>query len=198
AAGAIVRDHAGEVPADPAALRELPGVGEYTAAAIAAFAYGRRVVVLDTNVRRVLARVEGGQAVVPATLTTAERDRAAAWLPVEPAAAARWSVAVMELGAVVCTAAGPACGSCPVAADCHWLAAGRPAPARPGRVQGYAGTDRQARGVLLDLLRRTPAAVDRQVLIGAWPVDPGQAERALDSLVADQLVREVSPGGYAL
>nr|NLI49685.1 A/G-specific adenine glycosylase [Propionibacterium sp.] len=116
---AIVDRFGGEVPADLDDLRSLPGVGEYTAAAIASFAHGRRHVVLDTNVRRVLARLETGRAFEPPTLTRAERDRAAAWLPDADADAARWAVAAMELGAQVCTAtAAPACGRCPVAADC--------------------------------------------------------------------------------
>ncbi|MEZ5096226.1 MAG: hypothetical protein R2731_08920 [Nocardioides sp.] len=78
-------------------LRALPGVGEYTASAIAAFAHGHRAVVLDTNVRRVLARVLAGTELPTPSVTRAERNRAEALLPAEPLLAARWSVAVMEL-----------------------------------------------------------------------------------------------------
>ena len=195
AATAIRDEHGGEVPADFEALRGLPGVGEYTAAAIASFAHGRRHVVLDTNVRRVLARLEGGQAFAPASVTRAERERAEVWLPDEPAAAAAWAAASMELGALVCTADNPDCGRCPVRAHCAWLAAGRPAWDGPPRVgQAYAGTDRQCRGVLLGVLRDAEGAVPRDRLLAAWSADPVQAERALASLLADGLVRSDADG----
>ena len=118
--------HGGMVPADRDALLALPGIGSYTAAAVASFAFGQRHAVLDTNVRRVLARLVAGQPMPAAALSVAERRLAESLLPAEPAVAARWSVAVMELGALVCTAASPRCGTCPVARDCAWLAAGRP------------------------------------------------------------------------
>lgn len=184
----IVAEHAGEVPDDLAALRALPGVGEYTAAAVASFAFGRSHVVLDTNVRRVLARLEGGDAQPAPALTADERRRAAAWLPDDAAEAARWAVASMELGAQVCTAGGPRCGDCPVTARCAWFAAGRPAWTGPTRAaQSYEGTDRQCRGVLLALLR-DEVSVATARLLAAWP-DRDQAERALASLVDDGLVR---------
>ncbi len=198
AASAIVRDHDGAVPRELDALRALPGVGEYTAAAIASFAFGRRHVVLDTNVRRVLARLEAGRAAPAAALTAAERERAEAWLPDDAAASARWAVAAMELGAQLCTAVAPDCQACPVAGHCRWLAAGRPANAPARRAQPYAGTDRQARGALLAVLRRAALPVPREKLLSAWPVDPGQAGRALDSLLTDGLLRESEPGCYRL
>ena len=105
-ATAIVERHGGEVPADYDELLTLPGIGDYTAAAVASFAFGHRHVVLDTNVRRVFARVLGGVEFPPASVTRAERDLAASVLPEDDADAATWSVAVMELGALVCTAAG--------------------------------------------------------------------------------------------
>lgn len=198
AATAITADHNGEVPHDLDALRALPGVGEYTAAAIASFAHGRRHLVLDTNVRRVLARLDGGEAAPPASVTAGERVRAAAWLPEADADAARWSVAVMELGARVCTAANPVCGACPVAADCRWLARGRPSPGSARRPQAYAGTDRQARGTILALLRETDEPLSEQTLLASWPVDLEQARRALAGLVSDGLVHPAAPGRYAL
>ncbi len=197
AAQRIVSHHGGEVPAEPTALRALPGVGEYTAAAIASFAHRRREVVLDTNVRRVLSRVDGGTAGPAGGLTGAERERAARWLPDAPGLAAAWSVAAMELGALVCTATAPDCAGCPAAAQCRWLRAGRPPGPPAGRSQPYAGTDRQARGALLDVLRRADSAVDAAPLLAAWPGDHAQAARALGSLLADGLVRETA-GGYAL
>ena len=125
----LVARYGGNVPADLDALRALPGIGSYTAAAVASFAFGQRHAVLDTNVRRVLARLAAGQpwAGGSSSASVAERRLAESLLPAQPAVAARWSVAVMELGALVCTAASPRCGDCPVARECAWLAAGRPA-----------------------------------------------------------------------
>jgi A/G-specific adenine glycosylase len=196
AAVEIVDRHDGEVPADPVALRALPGVGEYTAAAIASFAFGQRQLVLDTNVRRVLARLADGRAHPPAGLTKTERAAAAQWLPETPAAAARWSVAAMELGARVCTATAPACGDCPVAASCAWLAAGRPEQPSPRRTQAWHGTDRQCRGALLAVLRARPVAAAAD-LLAAWH-DPEQARRCLTALLAEQLVSVDRPGWYRL
>lgn len=199
AASAIRDEHGGAVPSDLDALRALPGVGEYTAAAIASFGFGRRHVVLDTNVRRVLARVETGREFAPAGLTRAERERATAWVPDEPAAAAAWAAASMELGALVCTAERPRCGACPVSGDCAWLAAGRPSWDGPPRTgQAYAGTDRQCRGVLLGALREADAGVRPDQLLALWPADAAQAERALASLLADGLVRSDGGGGLRL
>jgi len=136
----LVARYGGSVPADLDALRGLPGIGSYTAAAVASFAFGQRHAVLDTNVRRVLARLAAGQpwAGGSSSASVAERRLAESLLPAEPAVAARWSVAVMELGALVCTAASPRCGDCPVARECAWLAAGRPAP--PAGTAGVNGT----------------------------------------------------------
>jgi A/G-specific adenine glycosylase len=128
----LTERHGGEVPGSVPALRDLPGVGSYTAAAVASFAFGQRHAVLDTNVRRVLARLVRGTEPPPRSTTAAEVALAESLLPASPARAARWSVAVMELGALVCTAASPDCAACPVARRCAWRRAGSPAaPARP-------------------------------------------------------------------
>jgi len=198
AATAIVERHGGEVPAGYDDLLALPGVGDYTAAAIASFAFGRRHVVLDTNVRRVLARVLAGVEYPAASVTRAERDLAADALPQTPAAAALWNVATMELGALVCAAADPACGGCPVADLCAWRAAGHPAYDGPARkVQAWAGTDRQCRGRLLAVLRDADGPVHRSVLDAVW-ADAPQRERALAGLLADGLARQAGPESYAL
>ncbi len=198
AARVCVRDHAGAVPGTYEDLRALPGVGDYTAAAVLAFAYGRRAVVLDTNVRRVLARLVGGEGQAGPSVTTAERARAEAVLPREPARAATWSVAVMELGALVCTARSPACGACPVADRCAWLAAGAPAYTGPTRrAQRFAGTDRQARGLLLAVLRDTHGPVPAARLDTVWG-DDAQRTRALEGLVADGLMAQRPDGAYVL
>jgi len=188
AAQAIVERHDGQVPASYDALRALPGVGDYTAAAVSSFAHRQRHVVLDTNVRRVLARAVSGTEFPSPAVTRAERDLATGLLPDEPAVAANWAVAVMELGALVCTAGNPRCDACPIAGRCAWLAAGRPAHDGPARTtQTYDGTDRQCRGRLLAVLRATDASVDRAALDAAWP-EADQRERALASLVTDGLV----------
>lgn len=198
AAVAIVERHDGEVPSSYDELIALPGVGDYTAAAIATFAFGRRHVVLDTNVRRVLARAVGGEEFPARSPSRAERERAAALLPEDEPTAARWSVAVMELGALVCTAAAPRCGACPVADGCAWRAAGYPAydgPPRP--VQAWAGTDRQCRGRLLGVVRDAEGEVPAERLTAAWS-DAEQRERCLAGLLEDGLLVRSGAGGYAL
>ena len=198
AATAIVERHGGEVPADHAALLALPGVGDYTAAAVATFAFGQRHVVLDTNVRRVLARTLAGAEHPPRSVTRAERDLGAEVLPDDEATAATWSVAVMELGALVCTAASPACARCPVADRCAWQLAGRPAwDGPPRRGQAWAGTDRQCRGRLMAVLRASHGPVHLAELAAAWDAGP-QRERCLDSLVADGLAVRPSEETVAL
>lgn len=194
AAAACVRDHDGCVPSTVPDLLALPGVGEYTAAAVAAFAFGQRALVLDTNVRRVLARLLAGQELQPPGATTApERRRVDQLLPEDGGDAARVSVALMELGALVCTSRAPDCGRCPLASRCAWLAAGRPAWSGPTRrSQSYAGTDRQCRGRLLAVLRAAHAPVGRGELDHVW-ADDVQRERALDSLLDDGLVELLPP-----
>jgi A/G-specific adenine glycosylase len=208
----LVARHGGSVPADLDALRALPGIGSYTAAAVASFAFGQRHAVLDTNVRRVLARLAAGQpwaGGASSAASVAERRLAESLLPAEPAVATRWSVAVMELGALVCTAAGPRCGDCPVAAECAWLAAGRPAPAAGmtgaagaagagrRRTQKYDGTDRQCRGRLLAVLRAASDPVRRADFDAVW-AGQAQLDRALDGLVADGLIDPLPDGRFAL
>src|SRR4051794_33354796 len=163
AATAIVDRHGGEVPSSLEDLLALPGVGAYTAAAVSSFAFGGRQAVLDTNVRRVFARVVGGEQFPPDAVTSAERELATALLPVRHAH--RWAAATMELGALVCTARSPHCDACPVADLCRWRAAGYPAydgPARRG--QAWHGTDRQCRGRLMAVLREATEPVPKAVL----------------------------------
>jgi A/G-specific adenine glycosylase len=198
AASAITARHGGKVPDDHSGLLALPGIGEYTAAAVASFAFRQRHAVLDTNVRRVLARVVDAVEYPPTATTAAERRTAAALLPDAEETAAAWAVAVMELGALVCTARTPRCGGCPVASMCGWRLAGSPAyEGPPRRGQTYAGTDRQVRGKLLAVLRDAPGEVGQAVLDAVW-AEPVQRARALDGLVADGLVEPVAQGVYRL
>ncbi len=219
AAGAIVEHHGGRVPRTAAELLTLPGVGTYTAAAVAAFAYGKRETVVDTNIRRVHARLLGGDALPAPTLTAAEMRRAADLLPDDDGESVKWNAAVMELGALICTARAPKCSQCPVLDACAWVAAGRPEPHYVPRGQAWAGTDRQVRGAMMGVLRDAVAPVIREVLV-AEPVDlalgspPGtvvsplmklhrlnasreQLERSLDGLVTDGLASE-TPAGISL
>ncbi|WP_165988261.1 A/G-specific adenine glycosylase [Streptomyces sp. YIM 98790] len=198
AAAAIAERHGGDVPKDHHQLLALPGVGEYTAAAVASFAYGQRHAVLDTNVRRVFARAVTGSQYPPNATTAAERKLARMLLPEEPATAARWAAATMELGALVCTARSPRCGDCPIAELCAWQRAGAPEhEGPPRRVQTYAGTDRQVRGKLLAVLRESLAPVPQAVLDQAWR-DPVQRLRALNGLLTDGLVERLPDGRFRL
>jgi A/G-specific adenine glycosylase len=196
-AQALVSQHGGKVPADAEVLLTLPGIGPYTAAAVASFAFAQRHAVLDTNVRRVLARLITGMAAPPPATSAAERRLAESLLPAEPAVAARWAVAVMELGALVCTAARPSCTSCPVARQCAWRQAGSPAAPARRAGPGYAGTDRQCRGRLLAVLRAAAGPVPAAALDAAWH-DSGQRARALAALVTDGLVAAGADGSFAL
>ncbi|MFJ6196045.1 A/G-specific adenine glycosylase [Micromonospora sp. NPDC092111] len=195
---AIVERHGGEVPDQLDRLLALPGIGTYTARAVAAFAYGQRHPVVDTNVRRVVSRAiagepDAGPATKPSDLVACEE-----LLPIEPAAAALASAAFMELGAVVCTARSPRCTDCPVATVCAWRASGQEPPTGPTRrPQRYAGTDRQVRGLLLGVLRETTGPVPHQRLDQVWH-DDVQRARALAGLVKDGLVEPVGAASFRL
>ncbi|MGJ3508961.1 A/G-specific adenine glycosylase [Enemella sp. A6] len=180
----------GRVPAKFDDLRSLPGVGDYTAAAIATFAFGQRHAVCDVNVRRVLARAIDGRA-QPAPNPKVEQAIAEQMLPRDTERAVTWAAAAMELGALVCTSRSPDCPSCPIAKHCAWRAAGHPAAEVVQRTQAWHGTDRQCRGRLMAHLRSTDQPVPAADLIHCWPDDDDQRDRCLSSLVEDGLVVEV-------
>ena len=217
AATAIVENHNGRVPDTYTELLALPGVGSYTAAAVAAFAYGRRETVVDTNIRRVHARLVSGTALPAPALTAAEMRLAASLLPDDDAASVRWNAAVMELGALVCTARAPKCADCPVMESCAWRAAGEPPPSYVPKGQAWHGTDRQVRGAVMAVLRLADAPVPAEMFLQP-PADlgfapegigvplaalhrlnsaPEQLERAMSGLLADGLA-EIHDGGYRL
>lgn len=183
----IATEHDGVVPNSYDELVALPGIGDYTASAVVSFAFGGRATVLDTNVRRLIARAESGIANCPTSVTRAERIVADALVPDEDVRAAKWAVASMELGALVCTARSPQCEVCPIRDSCRWVIDGKPdnAPARRG--QPWKGTDRQCRGVIMDVVRNSPHGVKVQMALSAWP-EPDQASRCLESLLDDGLV----------
>lgn len=217
AAAAITRDHNGKVPDSYTELLALPGVGSYTAAAVAAFAYGRRETVVDTNIRRVHARLVSGTALPAPALTAAEMRLAASLLPAADHSSVRWNAAVMELGALVCTARTPKCAACPVNDLCAWRAAGEPPPSYVPKGQAWHGTDRQVRGAVVAVLRLAEAPVPAEMFyrepadLGFAPAGvgvplaalhrlnsaPEQLERALAGLLADGLA-EMHDGGYRL
>ncbi|WP_270484228.1 A/G-specific adenine glycosylase [Gordonia jacobaea] len=197
----LAADHDDKVPDDVATMLTLPGIGDYTARAVACFAYGQSVPVVDTNVRRVLARAVHGRA-EPGNPSKKDLADAEAVLPRDPdgtyaSSTPRFSAALMELGALVCTARNPDCARCPL--SCAWVNAGKPAhTGPPKRVQKFAGTDRQVRGLLLDVLRGTEGPVVRDRLDIVWPTDTAQRDRALDSLLVDGLVEVTSDGRFCL
>ncbi|PRY69646.1 A/G-specific DNA-adenine glycosylase [Glaciihabitans tibetensis] len=199
AAVAITERHGGVVPEDVPTLLALPGVGEYTARAVAAFAYGHRHPVVDINVRRVLARAVAGQG-EPGPASN-RRDLAAmdAQLPEDEPLAREANAAIMELGAVICTARAPRCGECPIAAQCGWRAAGYPEfeGVRAPVQKKFAGSDRQVRGMILAELRASDIPVTAIEVRMVW-ADVAQRERALSGLVADGLVRVTTSGDYEL
>ncbi|PRX50498.1 A/G-specific DNA-adenine glycosylase [Prauserella shujinwangii] len=198
AAGAIAEQHGDQVPSDVDTLLALPGIGAYTARAVAAFAYGKRAPVVDTNVRRVVARAVHGAGDAGPPSTTRDLADVEAILPDTDRAAARFSAALMELGALVCTARSPRCADCPLLDGCAWHRAGKPAytgPAKP--VQKYAGTDRHVRGLLLAVLRETEGPVPKSRLDVVWS-QAGQRDRCLDSLLVDGLVEQTADGRFAL
>jgi A/G-specific adenine glycosylase len=197
-ARAVVERHAGAVPSDEGALLDLPGVGEYTAAAVRAFAFGGRAVVVDTNVRRVQARAVTGVALPAPSYTAAERRLAASLVPDDDATAAAWAAASMELGALVCTARSPRCDACPLRASCAWRLAGFPADehAARRRTQAWQGTDRQVRGRVMAALRGADDPVPRALLADAGP--PAQLDRCLAGLVEDGLAETDDAGRYLL
>ncbi|MFS0712472.1 A/G-specific adenine glycosylase [Microbacterium sp. 2P01SA-2] len=187
-----IRDrHAGVVPRDVDDLLALTGIGDYTARAVAVFAYGDRHPVVDTNTRRVLARaVQGRSQPGPA----AKRDLVdmADILPDDVVASTVVNAAAMELGALVCTARVPRCDLCPLADRCAWRAAGYPDTGDTRVKQArYEGSDRQTRGAILRVLRSaTTHDVAAEDVIGDWP-DAVQRDRAIDSLVSDGLIEAI-------
>jgi len=184
---AIATEHDGVVPNSYDELVALPGIGDYTASAVVSFAFGGRATVLDTNVRRLIARAESGIANCPTSVTRAERVVADALVPDEDVRAAKWAVASMELGALVCTARSPQCEVCPIRDSCRWVIDGKPDNATARRGQPWKGTDRQCRGVIMDVVRNSPRGVKVQMALSAWP-EPDQASRCLESLLDDGLV----------
>lgn len=195
AASQIVERHEGQVPSDVDTLLTLTGVGPYTARAVAVFAFGERHPVVDTNTRRVIARLVHGKAAAGMPRAGDLHDMAEL-LPEDRSDAAVVNAAAMELGATVCTARAPRCDECPVAKWCEWRGAGYPnnAPARRPTQARFEGSDRQVRGRIMALLRTETSPVERSKALAAAAEggvrEKSQPARALDSLIVDGLVVE--------
>jgi A/G-specific adenine glycosylase len=194
----VVARHGGIFPDELDALLALPGVGPYTARAVLAFAFERDVGVIDANAARVLARWHAR----PLKRREAQELADAA---VPPKQGWSWNQAMLDLGATVCTARNPSCGSCAVAATCGWARDGRPEPdpsvgtfGVSGRQSRFADSDRQGRGRLVDALRSGPVTGADLAAAMGWPADPQRAERVAVTLVADGLVRCSASGVWHL
>lgn len=189
AARRIAEDHGGEVPSSYGELIALPGVGSYTAAAIACFAFGVPETVVDTNIRRVHARLVGGRALPEPSHTAAEARLAAELMPPTGhdggALACAWNASVMELGALVCTARSPRCGRCPVASMCAWVAAGKPEPHYTPKGQPWAGTDRQVRGAMMAVLRAADEPLPAGTLLALAGGVEHEGAEAAEPVAAD-------------
>ncbi len=199
AAVAITQRYGGVVPDDVDALLELPGVGDYTARAVAAFAYGHRHPVVDTNVRRVIARAVDGQGESGPPSTKRDLAAMSALLPDSVAAARITNAAMMELGATVCTTRSPRCAACPIAGLCAWRASGYPEYLGKTKAvqKKFEGSDRQVRGLILAELRASNVPVTAPEIAAVWPIDR-QRDRALAGLVKDGLVVGSTGNGYEL
>lgn len=194
----------GVFPSGVSALRSLPGVGEYTANAVACFAFDAQVPVVDVNVRRVLARADAGVDGLVLTTKAAE-SLAGEWLPAGDAY--RWNQALMDIGATLCRAGSPRCIGCPLATGCAYRATRATNAARgdsgppPARVSGrgqraperFEGSSRQRRGAIVNMLRHSPkgltvGAVLAGLSLGGLPVEANAVQSALLGLERDGLV----------
>jgi len=186
AARIISSEHNNKVPRAPEVLRSLPGVGDYTAAAIAAFAYGDSTLVLDINIRRFFSRIYDGVEVPTASPSQYERKIRQELIPDD---GAKWAAATMEFGALICTARSPLCEECPVAKSCAWRAANYPKSEIKSKTQAWHGTDRKCRGTVVQALREN-SRLSKSALNKLWN-DEDQIEKALKTLLADGLVETI-------
>lgn len=194
----ITNDYNGQVPTSVAELEALPGIGPYTARAVAVFAFRAHEPVVDTNVRRVIARWHHGQSDQGSPSTKRDHADMLALMP-PPGQSPEFNAAMMELGARVCIARSPLCAQCPLALTCAWRASGYPDTGARGvaKQARYTGSDRQARGALLKVLRTASQSVTRATLEEAWP-DNAQRDRALLSLIDDGLVIPLARNRFGL
>ena len=194
AAQIISEDFDNNVPEDPATLQTLPGIGEYTAAAIGAFAFEKQTLVMDVNIRRLLTRIiDGNEHPKPAPTTKEKASR----LALQPSKNAHiWAAATMELGAIVCTSKSPHCELCPVISQCNWRKNGYPKTDLIRKSQDWHGTDRKCRGTIVQALRENESLTENAIK-KLWP-DESQIEKALRTLQEDLLIEAISRKRYRL
>ena len=194
AAQIIAEDFNNKVPEDPATLQTLPGIGEYTAAAIGAFAFEKQTLVMDVNIRRLLTRIIDGNEHPKPAPTSREKASRLALLP--PKNAHIWAAATMELGALVCTSNNPICEQCPVIGQCNWRKNGYPKTDLVRKSQDWHGTDRKCRGTIVQALRENESLTENAIK-KLWP-DESQVEKALKTLQADLLIEAIPRKRYRL
>ncbi|CAB4666342.1 MAG: hypothetical protein F2649_01285 [Actinobacteria bacterium] len=190
----IARDFNNEVPENEEVLRSLPGIGDYTAAAISAFAFGTNTLVMDVNIRRVLVRVLDGKEHPTSSPTVRERESRLSILP--RVNADNWAAATMELGALICTSKNPSCNDCPVISQCKWRKNGYPQTELVRKSQDWHGTDRKCRGTVVQALRENES-LTLSAIKKLWP-EESQVEKALETLLADHLIEEHSRSRFRL
>jgi A/G-specific adenine glycosylase len=190
----IARDFNNEVPESEEVLRSLPGIGDYTAAAISAFAFGANTLVMDVNIRRVLVRALDGKEYPTSSPTVRERESRLAILPSRNAD--NWAAATMELGALICTSKNPSCNNCPIISQCKWRKNGYPQSELVRKSQDWHGTDRKCRGTIVQALRENES-LTLSAIKKLWP-EESQVEKALETLLADYLIEEHSRSRFRL
>jgi A/G-specific adenine glycosylase len=194
AAQIISEDFKNQVPEDSATLQTLPGIGEYTAAAIGAFAFEKQTLVMDVNIRRLLTRIIDGNEHPRPAPTAREKASRLALQP--PKNAHIWAAATMELGALVCTSKNPICEQCPVIGQCKWRKNGYPKTNLVRKSQDWHGTDRKCRGTIVQALRENESLTENAIK-KLWP-DESQVEKALKTLQADLLIEAIPRKRYRL
>ncbi len=194
AAQIIAQDFNNQIPQSVNVLQTLPGIGEYTAAAIAAFAFEKQTLVMDVNIRRLLTRVIDGNEHPKPAPTAKEKASRLALQPVKNAHI--WAAATMELGALVCTSKNPICEQCPVISQCNWRKNGYPKTDLVRKSQDWHGTDRKCRGTIVQALRENESLTENAIM-KLWP-DESQVEKALKSLQTDLLIQAIPRKRYRL
>jgi len=190
----IAHDFNNEVPESEEVLRSLPGIGDYTAAAISAFAFGANTLVMDVNIRRVLVRVLDGKEHPTSSQTVRERESRLAILPRHNAD--NWAAATMELGALICTSKNPSCNDCPIISQCRWRKNGYPQSELVRKSQDWHGTDRKCRGTIVQALRENES-LTLSAIKKLWP-EESQVEKALETLLTDHLIEEHTRSRFRL
>ena len=190
----ITKELKGEIPTTEVELRKLPGIGEYTAAAMVAFAFSGRSLVLDINIRRLFVRLFDGAESPTTSATKEEKVRYQELIPKKDPHI--WAAATMELGALVCTSQSPKCAICPVSDKCLWRSLDYPKSDLVKRRQSWHGTDRQCRGAVVQALRENEILTKSQIE-QLWDV-PSQLEKALLTLLDDGLIEARGKSKFSL